>query len=546
MKIKSLLMLGIISAFSLTLNVNAAEKVAQIGDLSFDSINAAIATTADNTETTIKLISDTSEDVVVPAGKNIILDIGEHTLTNVAADTIYVTNGSTVTIEGTGVVDNVKHAKAAIFNNGKVILNGGKYTRSLENGQNVEQSGGNSYYNILNHGIMEINENVTIEQNGHFSSLFSNGYFGYSDANERSGHVEGVNEANPTMTINGGTFSGGLNTIKNDDGAIVTINGGTFKNFTQHVVLNHHMATINGGTFDGSAIPDNKATIHNCGCDSDIDVGKLNINGGKFIGNSTGKVISNTANPVEESYIKITGGTFTEDVTKYLYDNTYYVSGSEKEYTVDRNKSVDAVDEEGKSTGNSISGVPLPTDVKLVVDLKQYQDKLLKKLLTATENKLQNLFKESTLRDVKFLKSYDINLVNVNDPNNDMNYVVNDKGDEFEVTLAFSEEDAAGYNAFKVAYINDNDEVKEIIDATYEDGKIKFTTTHLSSYSVIGYNVEQLSQGEEPVPGEPTPTDSVKSPDTFDGITLTIILGAVCLCGFTVCGIKLRNKAKNM
>ena len=56
--------------------------------------------------------------------------------------------------------------KTCIYNNGTVILNDGTYIRSKENGQNSESSGGNSYYNILNHGEMTINPNVEISQNG--------------------------------------------------------------------------------------------------------------------------------------------------------------------------------------------------------------------------------------------------------------------------------------------------------------------------------------------------------------------------------------------
>ena len=39
------------------------------------------------------------------------------------------------------------------------------------------------------------------------------------------------------MEINGGTFSGGLNTIKNDDYGELTINGGSFSNTHQMVML---------------------------------------------------------------------------------------------------------------------------------------------------------------------------------------------------------------------------------------------------------------------------------------------------------------------
>ena len=57
----------------------------------------------------------------------------------------------------------------------------------------------------------------------------------------------------PILTIDGGTFRGGLNTIKNDDRAKLTINGGTFSNYYQAVVQNHNIAEITGGTFTAAS-----------------------------------------------------------------------------------------------------------------------------------------------------------------------------------------------------------------------------------------------------------------------------------------------------
>ena len=121
-----------------------------------DQINAA----ENGVQTRITLQGDLSEDLTIPAEKNILLDLGGHKLTNVSGNTI--TNNGTLTIEGTGTVDNISHGKAAVYNNvgGTVILNGGTYTRSKENGQNASASGGNSYYNIVNWGEMTINDGV--------------------------------------------------------------------------------------------------------------------------------------------------------------------------------------------------------------------------------------------------------------------------------------------------------------------------------------------------------------------------------------------------
>ena len=85
------------------------------------------------------------------------------------------------------------------------VLDGGTYTRSQENGQNSSDSGSNSYYNIVNHGEMTINDGTTVKQNGHFSSLIENGWYNGNQNTDKESSV---------MTINGGTFSGGLNTIR--------------------------------------------------------------------------------------------------------------------------------------------------------------------------------------------------------------------------------------------------------------------------------------------------------------------------------------------
>jgi len=174
------------------------------------------------------LSNDMEGDFVVSATTPVTVKLNGHKITNKASDTFTVNHGSSLTIEGEGIVDNVTHARACIYNNGKVLLNGGTYTRSLENGQSDTNAGGNSYYNILNHGEMTINQSVSVSQSGKFSSMIASGYYDYSNTNPRNGHVEGTNAAAPKLTINGGTFSGGLNTIKNDDGATLEIKNGTF------------------------------------------------------------------------------------------------------------------------------------------------------------------------------------------------------------------------------------------------------------------------------------------------------------------------------
>ena len=54
-------------------------------------------------------------------------------------------------------------------------------------------------------------------------------------------------------------------------------------------------------------------------------------------------------------------------------------------------------------------------------------------------------------------------------------------------------EDLKGFNKYEVVYISD-DEIKETIPATIEDGYIVFETSHLSQYGIIATNVEEKTE----------------------------------------------------
>ena len=292
------------------------EAEARIGETGYVTLADAIA--AAETNATITLLADVTEDVVVPTGKNITLDLNEHKITNVADHTITVRIGATLAITGTGTVDNATHAKAAIWNEGTVTLNGGAYTRSQENGNSSTDAGGNSYYNIVNHGTMTINSGVSVTQNGGFSSMIENGYYSYNSGNASSGYVEGTNAVNPELTINGGTFSGGLNTVKNDDGGKLTINDGTFTNTAQATVLNWNIATITGGTFtagSGNCLLNGAFSTSA----SAQDLGQMTITGGRFTSPAGTACI---ANNMTGSLPEISGGTFSDEP-----DDAYLAEG---------------------------------------------------------------------------------------------------------------------------------------------------------------------------------------------------------------------------
>ena len=254
---------------------------------------------------TVTLLKDTKEDITIPAGKIITLDLNGMTLTNVDDHTIL--NNGNLTITGTGRVDNISHAKGALYNKGTVVINGGTFDRSQENGMNKGESGQNSWYTIKNVGTMTINDGATVQTAGNnaalgkFSSLVSNGYFNTNDYNTNKGLEQ------PILTIDGGTFRGGLNTIKNADRARLTINGGTFSNYYQAVVQNHNIAEITGGTFTAASDANTETYgIYNCGCGADIDLGTLTVSGGTFTGATYAVADVSSENPV----VTISGGQF--------------------------------------------------------------------------------------------------------------------------------------------------------------------------------------------------------------------------------------------
>lgn len=251
--------------------------------------------------------------ITIPKDKTVTLNLNGNTLTNEAnKDTITVALGGTLTIEGTGTVDNVSHGTAAVYNNGTVTINGGTYTRSAEvgTGKDPDSDNGNSWYTICNHGVMTVNAGATVKNKGTFSSVFENGYYSYTEKSERVGHVEGTNNAAPKLTINGGTFEGGKITIKNDDGGILEINNGTFTNAWNRVVYNVNVATINGGSFSCPAT--NEIAVDSDKFNDTVNKGVMTITGGTF----DGKVTKSNGT------VTVSGGTFKKGV-----DESYIVDG---------------------------------------------------------------------------------------------------------------------------------------------------------------------------------------------------------------------------
>ena len=293
-----------------------------------DTLQSKIDQASENA--TIALDKAYTESITIPAGKTITLDLNGWTLTN-AEGKHTITNKGTLTIMGTGTVDNVSHGKGAVYNDAGATCTilGGNYTRSQENGQSDSDSGGNSWYAIKNFGTMTIgqegasNDAVKVSFTGKYSSLVANGWQDGKTAGNTNKEPAHVQDAQ--LTIHSGTFTGGINTIKNDDYGNLTITGGVFENVAHYAVMNWNTASISGGTFHSD-----EWAVVNCGNSNlSMDKGELTISGGSFSG--TNGSVSRTTDAAAP---QITGGTFSSDVSAFAGDGYVCVEQEDGMYTV--------------------------------------------------------------------------------------------------------------------------------------------------------------------------------------------------------------------
>ena len=165
-----------------------ASATAEINGTTYNTLKAAInAVPANNTQTTIRLLRDASENVTVPANKNILFDIGNYTLSS-ATNNAVITNDGTITITNGNIYQT--YGFAAINNNttGKVIMTGG----------NITSTGTRAAIYTVGNGIVEISGDAYLSSNASgFTTLNQNTY-------ER-GTVQAVSATANTI-ITGGTI----------------------------------------------------------------------------------------------------------------------------------------------------------------------------------------------------------------------------------------------------------------------------------------------------------------------------------------------------
>ena len=379
------LVLSLLLVFAFTPAAFADGEVAQIGETKYPSVQAAVdAINATETKSgTIEMVANSTEDVTIPEGVTITLNIAEGvTLTNQSGHTI--TNNGTLTIAGNGTVDNVSHAKGALVNNGTVVLKSGTLTRSKEAGENPSSSGGNSWYVVDNAtGATMTVTGGTVKATGHFSSLLRN---------------------NGTLNIQGGLFENNFIAIKNEYGTVNMTDGTVYAHDSgASAIQNWGQATVTGGTLTGGVA----IYALSSGQDSSITVsGDANFTGtvlAEFYGeegddskptiNIESGIVNGDINVRKQAVVNITGGSVTGSLSKVEdQNNELNVSGGvldnqpAEEYIGD--SLMAQVDGDGKYyigsaantaiagakdsvtvlNGSSVSGVPTGVTVKNETD----------------------------------------------------------------------------------------------------------------------------------------------------------------------------------
>ncbi len=263
----------------------------------------------------------------------------------------------------------------------------------------------------------------------------------------------------------------------------------------------------NGGTIDGK------------------EVNKYDYVGGRDSGSSMSLI---PYVPVREGYT-FAGWNTKSDGSGEAYNYKYiYWRAWDKEYNTEFEKDTVLYDYEGYITyqnltlyatwtrnPETVSEIQSTGETKATIEFADGINRNYRLDIQKVEVK-----KELADKNVKFIA--DINVL-------DANTVVRISDTKMRIRIALPEE-LKGYNKYEVVYIL-NDEIKETMPVTVEDGYIVFETSHLSQYGIIATNT-----GNE-----------TKGPQTGDNNSLALWFAVLLVSGgvLTVLGIISKKKSKN-
>ena len=129
---------------------------------------------------------------------------------------------------------------------------------------------------------------------------------------------------------------------------------------------------------------------------------------------------------------------------------------------------------------------PLSVRCQFHSDAKRYKfiwetEKTEDEIKKGTEKVTEAYKDNKKVKEVKLINLYEINVLNGDGRVEEL------EDGKFTIAIAIPESEQK-YDAYKVVYFDEEGKLVETLDAKLENGKVVFTTTHLSTYGVVGYN----------------------------------------------------------
>ncbi len=502
MKKISLFIFALVSMFAFTFGVSALDVNDEASLREALSKGGDVKLTENITTSTKRIIID----------KDVNLDLNGKTLTSL----IDVTSNKTLTIsssvEGGKFValaneysdeekKDVKTHYAIGADNAKVIVNSGDVS------SNDTQYG----FYALNGGTITINGGNHTTGNAVLSGNNTTGAMSFvvNGGTLTTKYGPAIYMAGPIdLTITKGTINGGISLrmgIVNISGGVINaattsldspkeyffysgnawfadalyVYGGTYttdiKGQTNKLELN-----ITGGTFNVANGQGSPIAIYDLG--KVEQVMNVKVSGAKLTTDATTRTSFDVINLKDLGLVNDASETYTCDKTKCnaggqtststygVYSNKHILTTSNGTYTLKPN--VKAETDGVKFESNDA----FSTEYTLVVAPKT--EKEVKDVTT----KLTEAYKDNKkVAGLKLISLHEINIVDGNDE------VVPMENGKYTISIPVAE-DLRNFKNYKVIYVNEAGEIQETIDAKLVNGKVVFTTTHLSTYGVIGYN----------------------------------------------------------
>lgn len=217
--------------FSLVFAFESTDKVAQVGNMYFDTLQQAINSITTNTPTTIRLLKSTSENVKIgyPNPQTITLDIRNNTISNNGNDnviknygTLYIINGRITSSAATnGAINNYENATIYI-SGGRVEMTGGR--QALYNDKGTAYISENAYLSATT------SERAAVQQTSGSTMRITGGTI------ISSGSYALNNAGTLTIGTEGGEMSTTSPLFKSDATGVAGINSTTNYSFFDGVV----------------------------------------------------------------------------------------------------------------------------------------------------------------------------------------------------------------------------------------------------------------------------------------------------------------------